>query len=162
MRASGVILGVTSSNKSTSLNRTVALPEESRSLAGVAQMLGKAIPEIAFEGIEAWDKADVPAGRRGRSRRGGTKTTGGRPERARPRREPAPRKAAAEAKPAPEETAEIDDEEMDATGGTVAQPKPRAAKPQSGRRRTKAGSERTDMPFGEHTPAFMLREVKVA
>jgi len=162
---------------------TLALPEESRALAAVVHLLGHKIPEFATEGETAWTQADVPE-RPGRRRRGGRK-----PE-DRPRSRSAPKKAETpRIEPAKPVTAEIEPAKPDAAKPDAAKPvivaaeavEEQASEPtrpaparKANRRATEAslGDAATERPakqpagvsqsFGEHTPAFMLRPVKVA
>ena len=149
---------------------TLALPEEARALAAVTHLLGQKIPEIAAEDGAAWTPADA-SDRPGRRRRGRRK-----PE-DRSRSKSAPRKAAA-AEPVATEPA----------AARIAPAKPVAAEPviaeaaivearapappkRATRRATEAATKGAakqrppktpagaPQPFGEHTPAFMLRPV---
>jgi superfamily II DNA/RNA helicase len=147
---------------------TLALPEEARALAAVAQLLGHKIPEIGAEGEAAWSQAEVPE-RPGRRRRGRRK-----PE-DRPRSKPAssksaPRKAEAAqpvaAQPVVAKPVAVEPQiaEPEVVESRAPAPPRRAA-----HRATKAGATSAAkkpagaaQPFGEHTPAFMLRPVNVA
>ncbi len=160
---------------------TLALAEESKGLDAVIRMLGRGIEEMAVEGFEPWSEADVPTrGRGGRGRkssdkparsRGTARKASPRPAREKAEREP-PKAVAVPAEPetpAPIEDAPVAEEKTPpaangTTGGAVARPKPAAAKP---RRRASKKQDDIDTTigeasFGEHTPAFILRPVKVA
>ena len=165
---------------------TLALPEEARALASVTHLLGQKIPEFAAGGETAggetaggaaWSQADV-AERPGRRRRGRRKpedrprSTSAPPKSAPPKSAPpkfAPRKAEAAGPvaaepisaepefaetqaPAPPQRAQRAIEAGAAEAATNSAAKERPAK-------TPAGAPQ---PFGEHTPAFMLRPVNVA
>ena len=158
---------------------TLALPEESRALAAVNHLLGQKIPEFAAEADSAWAEADVPErpGRRRRSRR----KSEDRP----PRSTSAPKQAAT-AEIAPRERAKTEPEivapveaQPEIVAPIVTQPEiaeirtaaprqkaakraPRAEPKSTAAERPARKSESTTKPFGEHTPAFMLRPVKVA
>ncbi len=167
---------------------TLALPEEARALAAVIHLLGQKIPEIAAEDGGAWTQADV-AERPGRRRRGRRKPEDrprskvappkAAPSKAAPRMTEAAAPVAAEIEPVAPRVAE-----PEIAGAEIAQPEivearapapPRRAAP----RATKAGAPEAatksaakvrpaktpagaPQPFGEHTPAFMLRPVNVA
>jgi superfamily II DNA/RNA helicase len=142
---------------------TLALPEESRALAAVTQLLGQRIPEMAAEANGAWAEADV-AERPGRRRRGRRQSED------RPRSVPTPKKAAAAeiaafepvvAKPVvaePEIALTRAPAPRQKAAKSAAKAEPRSAA--KARPATKpAGATKS---FGEHTPAFMLRPVNVA
>jgi superfamily II DNA/RNA helicase len=154
---------------------TLALPEEAKALAAVTRMLGKAIPETTLDDIDGWDGAEIPAGR---SRR--RSSTRDKPAaRARAKTPTAKLPAAAEDAP---KAAELDAVAEETAGDEIAQAD---AKPTRRRRKAEAPAEaapepsatggrvrpsrsggaipgRSSTSFGEHTPAFMLRPVRVA
>jgi superfamily II DNA/RNA helicase len=152
---------------------TLALPEEARALAAVTRLLGEKIPDFAAGGEAAggeaaWTQADVPE-RPGRRRRGRSK-----PE-DRPRSMSAPKKAepaeAAEARTGPARPAAPEtgpakpvaprlDETRTPTAPRRAAPRTAAKIPTKERPAKKPAG--APQPFGEHTPAFMLRPVNVA
>ena len=165
---------------------TLALPEEARALAGVTRMLGKAIPETALDDIAGWDGAEVPADR-GRRRRSSTRSSTRDKPAARTRAKTPRTKSPAAAEDAPkaaepEATAEETAGDHAAAGDQAARAD---AKPARRRRRSETPAEAAPDPsatggrvrpsrnggakpghdsasFGEHTPAFMLRPVRVA
>ncbi len=164
---------------------TLALAEEAKGLDAVIQMLGKQIEEIKVEGVEPWSEEDIPVrgrGGRGRGRPSSGKPTSSRPPAkkaarpARAKKERAPREATpAEPTvqtPPPSETPIESVEEVKVTpvaldgptGGAVVKPKPAAAKPRRRASKNKNGTDTSagEASFGEHTPAFILRPVKVA
>ncbi|MDJ0942029.1 MAG: DEAD/DEAH box helicase [Kiloniellales bacterium] len=122
---------------------TLVTPEENRSLAAIKRLIGKPIPEIELDGMEAAStRAEPETGARGgataektRSRRRSTKTGGARGRKTADA--PAPEAVVAEA-PAPEARSA------------------KAALSQA------SESESTSKPFGKDTPAFLLRPVKLA
>ncbi len=82
---------------------------------------------------------------------------------------PTPEISAQDPAPAPEmpeaaaeETPAVSELSNGTTGGAVARPKAAAAKPARQRRERETKGANGDAPFGEHTPAFILRPVKVA
>jgi superfamily II DNA/RNA helicase len=126
---------------------TLALPEESRALHAVGRLLGHPIPEIALDGGAAWSEDAMPA-KAGRRRRGGRRKAETRPETKAAARKREPQEAAPD-RPATEKAAD--------KPATKRAPKQRPARP---RPATEAG--RASKPFGEHTPAFLLRPVDLA
>ena len=147
---------------------TLALPEESRALAAVVQLLGQKIPEHATEGGTAWTQADVPE-RPGRRRRGGRK-----PEN-RPRPQSTPNKSTPEMAEAPQPVAvqiepdkpiAAEPEIVAAEAVEVQAPAPARKVNRRGTKAAPASAAKkpavTSQSFGEHTPAFMLRPVDVA
>jgi len=165
---------------------TLALAEEAKGLDAVTRMLGNEIEEIAAEGVHPWSEEDIPT--RGRGGRGHGRKTSERPASsrgsakkatrpARKKTEHAPRDAAPvepiEDSPPPTPTPAPVEDSTDAveeaqvtaeapTGGAVI--KPAAAKPRRQARKGKSETESNigEASFGEHTPAFILRPVKVA
>jgi len=159
---------------------SLALPEEVKALKAVFEMLGRDIPEMTLEGVEAWGTAEAEesfsARRRGARRRDGDRgrsrerSRGGRKDQARKeraseapageRREPQPEAAEATAIEAAEDTAT----EVIADPAPKAPTKPAQAKPNdaSGRSRRTQPASSQDHPFGEHAPAFLFKSVKVA
>ena len=152
---------------------TLALPEEARALAAVTHLLGQKIAEVTVEGPAAWTQADVPE-RPGQRRRGRRKP------------EDRPRSKSAPPKSAPGKTAAAEPVAAEPVAARIEPAKPVAVQPEiveaqaparprkAAQRATKAatknaGKERpakapagAPQPFGEHTPAFMLRPVNVA
>ncbi len=162
---------------------TLALPEEARALAAVAGLLGHPIPEMAVDSVDGWSGGDPPRrdGRRRRARKRpvdkprGRPTarnvppesrngTDRRPAKAAPHRAK-PAKAAPEAQ-APREQAlrERAPKERALKEQALGEraPKDRAAKERAVKERPVAAPSRASEPFGEHTPAFMLRPVDIA
>jgi len=154
---------------------TLALPEESRALAAVGHLLGQSIPEFETGDSATWTEADLPE-RSGRRRRGKRK-----PEN-RPQSKSAPKSApkSASVRTSAEPAEPIVRKPVAAEPATVTQaPAPhrmaprkpaeettertpkKAAKSISSARPAKQPAGATK-PFGEHTPAFMLRPVNVA
>ena len=142
---------------------TLAIPAESKALAGLTAMLGHPLPEMTVEGAEGWHGEQAPPRKRSRRRGEAAKPA----SRTRAKREPAERRTA---KPEPVETAvepepvvvaEDTDSQGPSFGGTVAPPRA-AAKPRARKGRPAAETSGASKPFGEHTPAFLLRPVKVA
>jgi len=148
---------------------SLALPEEMKALKAVTEMLGRDIPEIALEGIEAWDTADAEASAGGR-RRGGRRRDGSDRGRGRGRSRGERKERLSDAavgerrKPQPDLT---EDRAIEASAETT--PK-EPVEPVKGR--TKGASEprkprsqpasSQDHPFGEHAPAFLFKSVRVA
>ncbi len=159
---------------------TLALAEEAKSLDAVVRMLGKPIEEMAIEGFAPWGEDDVPRrGRRGgrAPRRGEAKSAARTPKDRKPRAAQKRDAAAKTAEPSEHDQParaqakekiedRIRDEAQDevrgngTTGGAVARPK--APAPRRGGRVSKRDAEAAEATFGEHTPAFILRPVKVA
>jgi len=131
----------------------LALPEEAKALAGVTAMLGKAIPRVEIEGVEDWSADDVPSRKRGRARKAPARKSAA--KRSKPKAEPAPT--------APAQSAEVAETKAK-TKSAAARPAPRGKTPRRGRKagHNETDGERGEKSFGEHTPAFMLRPVKVA
>ncbi|MFQ5775657.1 MAG: DEAD/DEAH box helicase, partial [Kiloniellaceae bacterium] len=161
---------------------TLALPEEAKGLGAVTAMLGHLIPETAVEGVEGWTGAGAAAsGKRGRRRTGAARKDDAKPGKGKSaaRKDDAKPGKGKSAAPkdggrpgkgksaAPEDGVEERDTAQasqpaaasDTTGGTVARAR-KAARARNGR--AAAEAPRASKPFGEHTPAFMLRSVKVA
>ena len=157
---------------------TLALPEESRALAAVTHLLGHKIPEFAAAGDAAWSQADG-------SERPGRRRRGRRQPEDRPRSKPAPSKSAprkaeatgpvaagpvaAQIGPAKPVAAKPDAVAPEFAEARTPAPRKRAAPRATKTGATSAAKERpakkpagTTEPFGEHTPAFMLRPVNVA
>ncbi len=136
---------------------TLALPEESKALAGVHAMLGHPIAETALENVEGWSGGggDVHGkGRRPRRTRGGR---GKREETAKPnharKTEPAPAKKTAQKKSAAGK---------DTTKKTAPAKKAGAQSRKDTRKHSGTEGGKADKSFGEHVPAFMRNPVKVA
>ena len=131
---------------------TLALPAESRALAAVIAMLGQPIPETVLEGLDAWTGGQGAVGdrRRRRSPKG--------PARAPAKRAPAaPKpKAKTSAKPARPPESRSENGKGRKTGNSAAAAQSRVPA------KAAAQSSRTTRPFGEHTPAFILRRVPIA
>ena len=133
---------------------TLVMPEDGKALAAITRLIGKPIVETAVEGICAPEPVEADdedsagrGGRRGRRRRGGAKA--------------AKSAANGDARPASDETAK--DRPQDRTDKDVK----RKSSKQSPRRGSKERKP-SDQPsnptdsFGDHTPAFLLRPVKLA
>ncbi|MFQ5466662.1 MAG: DEAD/DEAH box helicase, partial [Kiloniellaceae bacterium] len=148
---------------------TFALPSENKALAGVNAMLGHPIPLADSPENTGWDDSEAPPEKSGRRRtRSRAAAPTKRPARSRTRRkETTPADADMEA--APTHAAESPSVESPPAepppAETVESPaptKPRAERRPRKRREAAAEAEVSSKPFGEHTPAFMLRPVKVA
>jgi superfamily II DNA/RNA helicase len=126
---------------------TLALPGEARALGGVTTMLGHAIPETRLDEIDGWSQAEA-APRGSRRKRGGR-------DRARAKEAPQARRDSTPA-PAAKPAAKSAPEAKPAAGPKTGPSRTRKGRPAP----EKAG--RPSKSFGEHTPAFMLRPVKVA
>ena len=130
---------------------TLVTPEENRSLAAIKRLIGKPIPEIELDGMEAAIVTTEPeteargggASDKSRSRRRSAKPSSAR-GRGRKTAEAAVAEAAATETPVEE----------------AAAPKARSAK--SARSKAAVEGESTSKPFGKDTPAFLLRPVKLA
>ncbi len=140
---------------------TLALPEEAKALAGVGALLGHAIPETTEEGVDGWSTADVAARtgrRRGRSRAKGRDKQGPAAKAAAKARA---KTAGGQSKPASKPAAKP----RAKTAGNQAKPAAKPAAKATGtepEKRPGPAANRPTKPFGEHTPAFMLRPVDVA
>ncbi len=130
---------------------TLVTPEENRSLAAIKRLIGKPIPEIELDGMEAAIVTTEPetkarggaASDKSRSRRRSAKPSSARGRGRKNADAPVAEAAVAEAPV--EETAA---------------PKARSAK--AARSKAAVESESTSKPFGKDTPAFLLRPVKLA
>ena len=167
---------------------TLALPEEARALAAVAGLLGHPIPEMAVDSVDGWSGGD-PAPRDGRRRRArkrpadkprGKPTARNVPPESRNGADRRPAKTAAPraephraepAKAAPKERAPKEQARQERVPREQAPkerarqeqaPRERAAKERAPKERPAAAPSRPSEPFGEHTPAFMLRPVDIA
>ncbi len=136
---------------------TLALPEESKALAGVHAMLGHPIAETALENVQGWSGGggDVHGkDRRHRRTRGGR---GKREEAAKPKHArktgPAPVKKTTQKKSA----ARKDTAEKTAPAKKAGAPTRKDTRKDSG-----ADGGKADKSFGAHVPAFMRNPVKVA
>jgi len=122
---------------------TLALPEEARALADVFRLLGRDIPECDVAAVEGWSQADgLREG--GHSRRPRKQSR----ERSRTERKSTERKST-ERKPRAERPKRD------------TKPRPASDKEKSGKAAEEAvttGNE-SSSPFGDHTPAFMMRSV---
>ena len=153
---------------------TLALADEVKALAGVTEMLGRDIPEIALEGVEPFSDEDPAAARRGRGRgrrpAGDSRSRGRDNSRGESRKRRSPR-AESKAEPKSElksepvaetvETAEAETDTVVAITEAAETSKPkRAPRKKSASTREKRPSSDPSHPtksFGDHTPAFMLR-----
>lgn len=127
---------------------TLAQPAEGKALAGVEAMLGKKIPVVALDGVDAWSEAEATTKPSRGGRRRGKAENGTRAPRTR-------RRAASNSDEAPAASAEP------AESATAPVPI------EQGKRRRRGAQVKSEpvpasKPFGEHTPAFMLRPVRVA
>ena len=144
---------------------TLALAEEAKGLDAVVRMLGKPIEEMSLEGFGPWSEDEVPRrGRRGRGRKAPESTS-------RKAAEHSGRKSAeragGSAKRAPKDTPKtaavaVAPQQNGTTGGAVARPKPASERRAGGKTRRRPEGATAHDSFGEHTPAFILRPVKVA
>ncbi len=132
---------------------TLAVPADGPGVAAIEKLIGKAIPRVTVDGMNAED-LDMSGRRR---RRGGAPKRAdereGRPahsraekrgRRERPAKEPAPKEAAA---PAPE-------------AAPAPRPKRAEAGPRDGRRKPEPREEAV-VGLGDHVPAFLMRSFKV-
>ena len=139
---------------------TLALPEESRALAAVTQLLGMKIPEVAAGSEVAWTQADVPE-RSGRRRRARRKPEDRSRSKSAPENAMATKAVASDIEPAIaameaiEVQAPVPPRKVDQC---ATEP---AAKRAPKKRLAKKPAVATQS-FGEHTPAFMLRPVNLA
>ena len=121
---------------------TLVTPEDARAIRAVETLIGTTIATADVEGVSAPAEAPKPGRKRGAGRRGGG-------------RQQQQRAANGQHEPAPDGQAETD-----------ASRKPRPAKSRKRDRKADAtvpdGKAEPTKPFGEHTPAFMLRPVKIA
>jgi len=129
---------------------TLVMPEDGKALAAITRLIGKPLAETTLEGVcapeqaeAAGEEAEGRSGRRGRRRRGSAKT--------------AKIAANGEAHPASDEKPK-DRKEKDVK---------RKSSKESARRssRERKPSDQPSNPtdsFGDHTPAFLLRPVKLA
>ena len=152
---------------------TLALPEEARALAAIVGLLGHPIPEMTADGVAGWTGGDPPP-RGGRRRRARKRTSD------QPRGTPTARNVApemAQSRAAGTQTPESRngaDRRPAKTAPTRAEPRraePARAAPKEPALRERTPVERTPKerpaaapsrpsePFGEHTPAFLLRPV---
>ena len=152
---------------------TLALPEEARALAAIVGLLGHPIPEMTADGVAGWTGGD-PSPRGGRRRRTRKRTSD------QPRGTPTARNVApemAQSRAAGTQTPESRngaDRRPAKTAPTRAEPRraePARAAPKEPALRERTPVERTPKerpaaapsrpsePFGEHTPAFLLRPV---
>ncbi|MCZ4281958.1 DEAD/DEAH box helicase [Kiloniella laminariae] len=152
---------------------TLAMMEDYKSLRNVLNMIGSDIPVEGLEGFESWTDEEAEANK-GRRRKRPTRSDSAKPSnRERPARRPA--RASSEKPAAEPEKAEI------ALVETTGTERPERKSSAAGDRRTPAASRRRTKPsaaigerepssepsnptssFGDHTPAFILREAKVA
>ncbi len=168
---------------------TLALPEEARALAAINVLLGRPISEITADGIDGWSGGDPPPrdGRRRRARkrpgdkpratpaassapparndppesRNGTDRRSAKtaPRRADPRQAD-PRQAEPEEQ-APREQARQERAPRERSH-QERPPRERARQERAPKERPVAAPSRASEPFGDHTPAFMLRPVDIA
>ncbi len=152
---------------------TLALPEEARALAAIVGLLGHPIPEMTADGVAGWTGGD-PSPRGGRRRRTRKRTSD------QPRGTPTARNVAPEtaqsrsAGTQAPESRNGADRRPAKTAPTRAEPRraePARAAPKEPALRERTPVERTPKerpaaapsrpsePFGEHTPAFLLRPV---
>ncbi len=136
----------------------LALPEESKALAGVHAMLGHPIAETSLDNVQGWSGGDVHGkDRRPRRTRGGRGGRGKREEIAKPNHArktgPTPAKKTAQKKSAAR---------TDTAQKTAPAKKAGAQTRKDTRNDSGAEGGKADKSFGEHVPAFMKNPVKVA
>ena len=138
---------------------TLVMPEDGKALSAITRLIGKPLAETTLEGVCAPEPLDADeeetegrGGRRGRRRRGGKGA-----------------KSAANGDARPQERRPNEDSRADEDSKTDR--KPRDVKRKSGKdspRRSSKERKPSDQPsnptesFGDHTPAFLLRPVKLA
>jgi len=158
-------------------------PDDAKAMAGVVALIGGPIEELKLDAVAAPDAADFSEGRRrrsggrssvkpeGRSRRGGSGRTparyGAEPRREAPAATETPAETVAPEQAAPEQAAPEQ-------AAPEPAPAPEAAREESPRRRPRRqdrrerrerdeeaapATEGQSGPFGDHTPAFILRPV---
>jgi superfamily II DNA/RNA helicase len=141
----------------------LASPEDGDAVAGIVKLIGREVPPIAIEGIEA---AELEYGKR-RSRRGACrpiKSDRGKSDRRRtraddaaPRREPAePRAPRRERRPSTKEAAQQD---LPASNVTSFPRAPVARVPRRPERQPEP--DRQVVGFGDHLPAFLARPPRI-
>ncbi|MHA1153643.1 MAG: DEAD/DEAH box helicase [Alphaproteobacteria bacterium] len=167
---------------------TLALPVEARALAAVTHLLGHKIPEMAAGTDAAWSQAEVPE-RPGRRRRGRRKPEDRPRSKSTPKNVETAQPVTAQPVAAEPVAANFRPEKPAAVVVQIAGPEiiqPEIDEPEivqaraparprkAAQRAAKAGATSTAKerpakkpagtaePFGEHTPAFMLRPVNVA
>jgi superfamily II DNA/RNA helicase len=119
----------------------LATADEALALNGVEKLIGKPIEQIELADGEGWDNDSIPLKDRRRRSRGGA-----------PKRpaQPASKSAQPASKPA----------------RTAAKSEPAAskanAKPAEDTPKEDGSKDQTSQPFGEHTPAFLLKPLRVA
>ena len=126
---------------------TLVMPEDGKALAAITRLIGKPLAETTLEGVcapepveAAEEEAEGRGGRRGRRRRGGAKAA-----------------VNGEARPANDETPkDRNDKHVKRKSGKES---PRRSSKE--RKPSDQPSNPTDS-FGDHTPAFLLRPVKLA
>ena len=158
------------------------MPEDTRHLEAIETLMGKAIPRVEVEGIATAElvPADQLGRRRGRGAAAPKRGAGERPARAGrsggAKAERAPRSEAkpAEAKLAPVESARpapVEHVPSPPTAAVVAladrRPEPRHRAGRNNERSRERQPHHDDgevatVAFGDHTPAFLLRPVKIS
>jgi superfamily II DNA/RNA helicase len=144
---------------------TIALPEDGKYIGFIEKLIGKPITRLEVQGIEAAEL--VAAAGRGGRRRGAARTTPGRPDRGK----------APEAKATEQRQAKVAAQEHveHVKSGSSVPDRPARAEPRRGpppaagaspaprprKERAPAGEARV-LGMGDHVPAFMLREIKLA
>ena len=127
---------------------TLVTPEENRSLAAIKRLIGKPIPEIELDGMEAAiARAETETEERG----------GAAPDKSRSRRR-SPKTGSARGRGRKTADAAV----AEAPVADAAAPEVAPAKAARSKAKDKADVEGTSKPFGKDTPAFLLRPVKLA
>ena len=135
----------------------LALSAENKALAGVVQMIGKQIPEIALDSVEGWNGEAVEAGR---SRGRGPAAKESRPRSRGRGRGRGTGEADSPAEPIEIQAIEDGDAEEKATRTKRTGRTARASiGTHRGEKRPSNEPSRATKSFGDHTPAFILRPV---
>ncbi len=128
---------------------TLVTPEEKKYLSAIKRLIGKPIPEIELDGMEAASPRTEPE----KEARTGVASSNSRSRRRSAKPSSARGRKVAEAQEAETAVAEAPVAEKAA---------PKATGAKAGRSKAKADQENTSKPFGKDTPAFLLRPVKLA
>jgi hypothetical protein len=139
----------------------LASPEDGDAVAAIVKLIGREIPPIAIEGIEA---AELEYGER-RSRRGSRRPV--KSDRRRPRSDAAPRREVAERKPAEPRasrrerrpSAEEAQQDLPTSNVTSFPRTPVAHVPRRPERQPEP--DRQVVGFGDHLPAFLARPPRI-
>lgn len=149
---------------------TLATPDDGRFVADIEKLIGREIPRIEIEGIEAvaFEEGD---GRRRRPRRSATSKRDGQSERprrqrAKPEHAEAPAAEAAPKRERPRKERREPAEAVEATRPQSAEPIPLRPRQKKSEPRQERGRREDKEPpvigLGDHVPAFLLRPVRVS